>query len=417
MLAEHALAKIALEIESHPDAGLIYSDEDKIDLAGNRSNPFFKMDWNPELFLGQNYIGHLGVYRTDILRAIGGFREGFEGSQDYDLALRCIERLEPDQIRHIPRVLYHWRMVSGSLAEKRDAKPYAKEAARLAIGDHLKRVGIAARAEACPENIESHRVIYDLPDPAPRVDIIIDGDGSVDPKKCIESIRERTNYPSYEIAIATELRMLNELAMASNADIVLFLHADTEVTDGDWLREMASQAARSEVGVVGARLWYPDNTLQHSGYILGLGGVAGLPHRTCPRGHAGFFNRTYLQRNCSAVSAACLITRTAVFRELGGFDTKKLTSNYHDVDYCLRAQEHGLQVIWTPYANLVHYEIGSHEKLENPGQDNIYQRDTAYMQERWSEELREDPFYSPNLSLVPPGFELAFPPRWFLKDG
>ena len=417
MLAEHALARVALEIENHPDAGLIYSDEDKIDLAGNRSNPFFKMDWNPELFLGQNYISHLGVYRTDILRAIGGFREGFEGSQDYDLALRCIERLQPDQIRHIPRVLYHWRMVSGSLAEKRDAKPYAKDAARLAIGDHLKRVGIAARAEACPENIESHRVIYDLPDPAPRVDIIINVDGSIDPKKCIESIRERTNYPSYEIAIATGLRMLNEVANASNADVVLFLHADIEATDGDWLREMASHATRPEVGVVGARLWYPDNTLQHSGYILGLGGVAGLPHRNCPRGHAGFFNRTYLQRNCSAVSAACLITRTAVFRELGGFDTQKLTSNYHDIDYCLRAQENGLQVIWTPYANLIHYEIGSHENLENSEQDDTCERDSAYMQERWSEELREDPFYSPNLSLAPPGFELAFPPRWFLKDG
>ena len=412
MLAEHALAKVALKIESNPDVGLIYSDEDKIDFAGNRSNPFFKMDWNPELFLGQNYIGHLGVYRTDILRAIGGFREGFDGSQDYDLALRCIERLEPHQIIHIPRILYHWRMVSGSLAEKRDAKPYAKEAARSAIADHLQRMGIAGRAEACPENIESHRVVYDLPDPAPRVAIIIHRDGS-DVDKCVESIRSLTNYPNYEIAVANDKLQLNQLATATSADIVLLLHADIEAIDGDWLREMASQAARTEVGVVGARLWYPDNTLQNAGYILGLGGVAGVPHRTCPRGHAGFFNRTYLQRNCSAVSAACLAARAAVFRELGGLDKQNLTSNYHDIDFCLRAREHGLQVIWTPYADLVHYETDSDDKAKSAERDAVYQRDTAYMRERWAEELREDPFYSPNLSLAPPGFELAFPPRWF----
>ena len=416
MLAEHALAKVALEIESNLDVGLIYSDEDKIDLAGHRSNPFFKMDWNPELFFGQNYVGHLGVYRTDILRAIGGFREGFEGSQDYDLALRCIERLRPEQIRHIPRILYHWRMVSGSLAEKRDAKPYAKDAARRAIADHLQRVGIKGQAEACPENIESHRVIYDLPDPAPSVQIVIDGEGGVDPGKCIESIRRVTNYPNYEITVAKERRQLNEAGKATNAEILLFLHADIEAIEGDWLREMASHAARSEVGAVGARLWYPDDTLQHSGYILGLGGIAALPFRNAPRGHAGFFNRTFLQRNCSAVSAACLATRATVFRELGGFDNHNLTSNYHDIDFCLRVREQGQQVVWTPYANLIHDEVDSEGGQKSAEGEVALRQDTAYMQERWGEELREDPFYSPNLSLVPPGFGLAFPPRWFLKD-
>ena len=145
-------------------AGLIYSDEDKIDENGVRSNPFFKPDWNPELFLGQNFINHLGAYLTELLREIRGFREGFEGSQDYDLALRCVDRLKPEQIRHIPRILYHWRAVAGSLAAVPDAKPYAKEAARRAIGDHLQRQGIAGRVEPCPENVESHRVVYELPD-------------------------------------------------------------------------------------------------------------------------------------------------------------------------------------------------------------------------------------------------------------
>ncbi|MGI8481292.1 MAG: glycosyltransferase, partial [Chthoniobacterales bacterium] len=171
--AKNALAFVALEIDRYPVAGLIYSDEDKIDDAGARSNPFFKTDWNPELFLGQNYINHLGVYSAALLREIGGFREGFEGSQDYDLALRCIERLAPEQIRHIPRILYRWRMVAGSLAAVADAKPYAKEAARRAIADHLERRGIAARVAPCPENIESHRVVYELPNPAPLVSIVI----------------------------------------------------------------------------------------------------------------------------------------------------------------------------------------------------------------------------------------------------
>jgi hypothetical protein len=421
MLAEHALAKIAVEIEAHPEAGLIYSDEDKIDLAGNRSNPFFKTDWNPELFLGQNYINHLGVYRMDLLRKIGGFREGFEGSQDYDLAFRCIERLQPDQIRHVPRILYHWRMVSGSLAEKRDAKPYAKEAARHAIAGHLQRVGIAGRAEACPENIESHRVVYDLPNPAPRVLIIVDSAESVaGAQKCVESIRSLTSYSPYDIVVAAGQERpyperLNHAGLQANADVLVFLQSNLEVNNRDWLRELVSHASRSEVGAVGARLWYQDGTLQHSGYVLGLGEVAGLPHRTAPRGHAGFFNRTYLQRDCSAVSAACLATRKSVFAELSGFDMKNLTSNYHDIDFCLRVKEHGLRVIWSPYTDLVFRDLlatDDSEQISNEKQ----RRDADYMRERWGEELRADPFYSANLSLKLPGFELAFPPRWFSKN-
>ncbi len=398
MLSEHALAKVALEIESNPDVGLIYSDEDKIDLAGRRFSPFFKTDWNPEWFCGQNYVRHLALYRTDILRATGGFREEFEGALDYDLAFRCVERLEPEQIRHIPRILYHSRNLPG--------EPCATEVARRAIADHLQRVGIAGRVEPCPENGESHRVIYDLPNPPPRVTIIIRSkDGCLE--KCVESIRSRTNYPSFEIAIANDSQQLNELGRTANADIVLFLHADVEVVDSEWLREMVSHAIRREVGAVGARLWSADGKLQHAGYVLGIGEVAG---------DGGFVNESYLQRNCSAVSAACLATRTAVFRELGGFDCENLTNNYHDIDFCLRAREHGFQIIWTPYANLIRHEAGSDEQSKDEEKEIACRRDGAYMQERWGEELREDPFYSPNLSLVAPGFGLAFPPRWFSED-
>ena len=183
-------------------ARVIYSDEDKIDLTGVRSNPFFKPDWNPELFHGQNFINHLGVYQTALLREIGGFREGYEGSQDYDLAARCFDRIRPAQVQHIPRILYHWRSVPGSLAELPGAKPYAREAARRALRDHLSRKGIAGRVEPCPENNESHRVIYALPDPAPRVTIVIPTrDRIALLRRCVESLRAVTDYPAFDILI------------------------------------------------------------------------------------------------------------------------------------------------------------------------------------------------------------------------
>ena len=200
--AENALALVALEIERHPETGLIYSDEDKIDENGVRSNPFFKPDWNPELFLGQNYINHLGVYRLNLLRGIGGFRQGFEGSQDYDLALRCVEKLRPEQVRHIPRILYHWRMISGSLAAVPDAKPYAREAARRALAEHGERIGRPGAVVPCPENTESHRVIHALPKAAPLASIIIPTRDRLDLlERCVESIRTRTDYPSFEIIV------------------------------------------------------------------------------------------------------------------------------------------------------------------------------------------------------------------------
>ncbi len=173
LLAEHALAVVAATLNQHPEAGLIYSDEDKIDETGARCRPYFKSDWNPELLLGQNCISHLGIYRSALLREVGGFREGFEGSQDYDVALRCSEQLRADQIRHIPRVLYHWRMIEGSVAHDAEAKPYAREAARRAIADHLKRRRMAGRVTPCPENVDWHRVVFDLPNPAPLASIII----------------------------------------------------------------------------------------------------------------------------------------------------------------------------------------------------------------------------------------------------
>jgi glycosyltransferase involved in cell wall biosynthesis len=440
--AENALAFVALEIESHPNAGLIYSDEDKIDEGGTRSNPFFKPDWNPELFLGQNYINHLGCYRADLLRQIGGFREGFEGSQDYDLALRCVERLRPEQVRHIPRLLYHWRMIGGSLAAIPDAKPYAKEAARRAIAEFGKRTGLQGTVVPCPENAESHRFIHALPQPAPMVSIIIPTRDRVELlKRCVESIRSRTEYAPLEIIIIDNgsvepatldflraieqekvgvifegspfnySRLNNRAAADARGDVLVFLNNDTEIDDAGWLTEMTSHAARAEVGAVGARLWYPDGTLQHGGVILGLGGVAGHAFPHIPRGHPGYFNRAMLQQNCSAVTGACMAVRKTVFEELGGFDEENLGVTFNDIDFCLRLTQRGYRVVWTPYANLIHHESASRGHQRTQEEQREFERAVAYMQQTWGAQLLRDPFYNPNLSLNPPGFEIAFPPR------
>lgn len=443
MLAPNALAWVAFEIAAHPEARLIYSDEDKIDLASARSNPYFKTDWDPELFLAQNYINHLGVYETQLVRSVGGFREGYEGSQDYDLALRCVERLRPAQIRHIPRILYHWRSAPGSVADKPEAKPYAKEAARSALTDHLQREKVAARVEACPENPEAHRVIYGLPDPVPLVTIIVPTRDRVALlRRCLESLFSLTNYPSFEIVVvdngSTEAetaeyfrsletasqvcvirdagrfnfsRLNNKAATEARGKILAFLNNDIEVTEPDWLTEMVSHAARPEVGAVGARLWYANETLQHGGVVLGLGGVAGHAFLRMPRGHRGYFDRAILQRRCAAVTGACLITRRATFEQLGGFDEENLGVNFNDIDYCLRAAERGLATIWTPYANLIHDESVSRGHHRAPEEQAQFFREASYMQTRHGATLGRDPFYNLNLSLQLPGYELAFPPR------
>src|SRR5438067_1889446 len=431
--AENALALVALEIAQHPDAGLIYSDEDKVDEKGERSNPFFKPDWNPELFLGQNYINHLGCYRADLLCEIGGFREGFEGSQDYDLALRCVERLRPEQIRHVPRILYHWRMIGGSLAAVPDAKPYAKEAARRAIADFCKRNEMPATVVPCPENTESHRVIHALPAPAPLASIIIptrDRVGLL--KRCVESIRARTDYEPFEIVVVDNgsieeetsaflrqseadksirvvvengpfnySRLNNRAAAAARGDILVFLNNDTEIDDAGWLTELISHAARAEVGAVGARLWYPDGTLQHGGVILGLGGVAGHAFPNIPRGHPGYFNRAMLQQNCSAVTGACMVVRKSVFEELRGFDEVNLGVTFNDIDFCLRLTQRGYRIVWTPYANLVHHESASRGHHRTWEEQREFERAVDYMQKTWGTQLMHDPFYNPSLSLNP----------------
>lgn len=443
LLAPDALAWVALEIAQHPDARLIYSDEDKIDLAGARSNPFFKPDWNAELFLAQNYVNHLGVYEVGVLRELGGFREGFDGSQDHDLVLRFTEKLRPEQVRHIPRVLYHWRAIPGSVAAAIDAKPAAKEGARRALADHLRRRSIPARVEACPENPERHRVVYELPPELPLVSVIIPTrDRASLLKRCLEGLRQRTDYQRIEVIVVdngstekpardflTQLgeekdtqvlqdssafnfsRLINRGAAAASGEVLALLNNDIDVEEPGWLREMVSHVLQPDVGAVGARLWYPNRTLQHAGVILGLGGMAGHGSAGAKRGSPGYFDRIFLQQECSAVTGACILTRRTVFEDAGGFDEKHFAVSFNDIDFCLRLRQRGLRIVWTPYANLLHHESATRGRQRTLLEEEEFLQEAACFRQKWGAQLLDDPYYNPNLSLQQTGYEIAFPPR------
>lgn len=440
LLAEHALFWVADAINQNPSVCLIYSDEDKIDDAGKRFDPYFKCDWNVDLFYSHNLISHLGVYRADILTDIGGFREGLEGSQDYDLALRFVERIESKKIHHIPRVLYHWRTHAESTAKSGDTKPYAMLAGEHALNDHFQRQNVNARTELIGYG---YRVRYALPDIPPLVSLIILTKNSfLLLQRCIESILKKTTYPNYEILIVDngsddpatlqyieqlqanpkirvvrDNRQFNYSALNNAAvklargEIVGLLNNDLEVISHEWLSEMISHAMRPGVGAVGARLWYPNNTLQHGGVVIGLGGVAGHAHYHMPGHHHGYFGRAALINSFSAVSAACLVIRKDVYDEVGGMNENDLQVAYNDVDLCLRVGKAGYRNVWTPYAELYHHESATRGYEDTPERQKRFAKEVAYMKQQWGDILLRDPAYSPNLTLDYEDFSLAWPPR------
>jgi O-antigen biosynthesis protein len=436
-LAPHALYMIVEEINSCADASLIYTDEDMIDDQGRRFSPHFKTDWNPDLLLSQNYLGHLTVYRRDLI-APAGFRAGFEGCEEYDLTLRVIEQVAPAMIRHVPYVLVHRRSPTVEAAKK----PGFAISARHALQDHLDRLGIRAMVEASRSG-NYFRVRRMLPAAPPRVSIIIPTRDHVDfLRGSVESILRQTNYPNYEIVIIDnrsvdsgtlsylarlaerpDTRVLrfdhpfnfsainNFAAEQCNSPMLAFLNNDLLVINDDWLTEMVSQAIRPEVGAVGAMLYYPDDVIQHAGIIIGFGGVAVNCYNGRKRGSTGYFCRAELLQNYSAVTAACLLTRAEVFAEVGGFNENHLPVAFNDVDYCLRLRERGYLVTWTPYAELYHLESVSRGDDMSPSKIDRFRRDQAYMAERWAHVLSNDPYYSPNLSLDEVPFSLAASPR------
>lgn len=437
-----ALHHCALALERNPSWRMLYTDEDKIDEHGRRSDPYFKADWNPDLFLSQNCVCHLGVYARDLVTAIGGFRQGYDGAQDWDLALRAIEHLRADQIGHVPRVLYHWRMIEGSTALAPTEKDYAHRAAMRAIQDHLDRTRQHARVKELPGYSGYYRIAHQLPRPAPLVSILIPTRDRVDLlRQCIDSITRRTDYPAYEILVidngSCERRSLGYLAsLASRSDVrvlrdeapfnysainnraarhargevLALLNNDIEVIHPEWLTEMVSHALRPEIGVVGCMLYYPNDTIQHAGTILGIGGVAGHAYVGMPRGYPGDKHRAGLAQNLSAVTAACAVVRRQVFEQVGGLD-EDLVVAFNDVDFCLRVREAGYRNLWTPFAELYHHESASRGYENTPEKIQRFKREERFMQDRWGGLLESDPYYNVNLSLTNTPFTLAYPPR------
>jgi len=439
-LPPDALYWVVKAINDHPQAALLYSDEDKIDFDGDRTTPYFKCDWNYDLFLAHNLITHLGVYRTDVVREIGGFREGLEGAQDYDLALRFIERIEPTRIVHIPRLLYHWRMLAGSTAAGAGEKNYAAERARRAVEEHLARKGVAASVETVPQ-MAVQRVRYALPQPHPLVSIIIPTrNGQKLVRQCVESIRAKSTYEPYEILLVDNgsddkaaldyfdklageghVRLLkdprpfnfsrinNDAAREARGEYLLFLNNDIEVITPGWLEEMVGHAQRPEIGAVGAKLWYPNDTIQHAGLVL-VAGLAAHAHVGRKRGDHGYFSRASLTQSLSAVTAACLCLRRKLFEEVGGFD-ETLAVAFNDVDLCLRIQAAGYRNLYTPYAELYHHESASRGYEDTPEKMQRFQNEADILRARWMPVLMNDPYYSPNLTLSGDPFGLAWPPR------
>lgn len=445
-LEPYALAEVANAITLYPEANLIYSDEDKIDATGRRYDPYFKPAWQPELLLGQNYLAHLVVYRTDLIRKTGGFRPGYEGSQDWDLALRITEIIPAPSILHIPEVLYHWRAIPGSTALSVDEKEYSVNSAHRALTDHLKRTG--QKAELIPVSGGHWRVRFALPVAPPLVSVIIPTHNCASLlQTCVGSLLKKTNYPHFEIIIIDhcsddhdtlryfdELRAkglkivreegpfnyssLNNRAIAhAGGKVLCFLNNDIEVISSDWLCEMVSHALRPGIGVVGAMLYYPSNLLQHGGVVLGIAGprridgIAGHAMKNFSRDSHGYFNHLKLLKSYSAVTGACMVVLRETFEKVGGFNVTHLAVAFNDVDFCLRVRVAGYRNVWTPFAEMYHHESASRGYDDTPEKAARFKREYTYMRATWGSTLDDDPAYNPNLTLVHEDFSLAWPPR------
>jgi GT2 family glycosyltransferase len=441
VLSEHALFMVARTARAHPHAALIYSDEDKINEQGYRCHPYFKPDWNLALMRSHNLITHLAAYRSDVLRQIGGFRKGFEGAQDYDLALRFTDAVETRQIVHIPSILYHWRIHPGSTSDaSANAKPHAMLNGEKALNEHLQRSSIDAKAKLIGHG---YRVTYSLPSPPPKASLIIATRDRFDLlDRCITSIHEKTKYGDYEIiivdngsvdshtlaflqklrvnGIATVLsddgdfnfsRLNNAGVRAACGEIIVLMNNDLEVMDGGWLDEMVSLAIQPHTGAVGAKLVFPDGLIQHGGVILGIGDFAGHAHKGFEQMSLGYNGRLSLVSEFSAVTGACLAVRKCLFERARGLDEINLKVACNDVDLCLRLKEMGFSNLWTPHACLYHHESASRGYEDNPEKRARYKAESDFMRKRWGDLFRSDPFYNPNLTLEKENFDLAWPPR------
>ncbi|MBD3880414.1 tetratricopeptide repeat protein [Phormidium tenue FACHB-886] len=423
-----ALYEVVKLLNEHPEADMIYSDEDKLDDQGQRTDPFFKPDWCPDSFLSRMYTCHLGTYRRSLVEKIQGFRLGYEGAQDYDFVLRFTE--QTDRIFHIPKILYHWRIHPASAASGSSAKPYAYTAGKRAINDAIYRRGEPGRVEDHPQFLGFYNVRYQIQQYS-RVSIIIPTRnlGKV-LNRCLESIFLRSTYPDYEVIVIDNgsdepetlkvletwqnrqperfkcyrldipfnySRINNAAVQYATGDYLLFLNNDTEVIAADWIEGMVEQAQRSSIGAVGARLLYEDEKIQHAGVVLGLGGAAGHVFYHFPGSNPGYFGQLITVNNYSAVTAACLMCRREVFEQVNGFD-EDLAVAYNDVDLCLKIVQSGYRNVYLPHVSLYHHESKSRGHEDTPEKKNRLRQEAEILQQRWASFIEHDPCYSPNLT-------------------
>ena len=439
LLAPNALYEVAKVLEKEPDTEVLYTDEDKVrgeDLE--HFQPHLKPDFNPDLLRSNNYICHFFVVKRSILEKTGGFRSEYDGAQDYDFIFRCTE--EAGKIRHIPEILYHWRTHEASTADNPESKLYAFEAGKRAIEANLKRSGLVGTVTQT-KDYGFYRVKYSVVG-NPLVSIIIPNkDAREDLEKCINSILGRSTYSNYEILIvennSTEEKTFqfykkleaehpkarvvywdrefnysainNYGASFAKGEYLLLLNNDTEIINEDCLEELLGYCMRSDVGAVGARMYYEDDTIQHAGVVIGLGAhrSAGHTHYKMPREHLGYMGRLCYAQDVTAVTGACLMVKRSVYEEVGGLD-ETFTISLNDVDFCLKIREKGYLNIFTPFAELYHYESKT-RGMEEGEKLRRYERECEHFRERWKAQLDAgDPYYNPNFSLDYSDFTLRF---------
>lgn len=435
LLSPEALYQCAKAVQKEPQTDVIYSDEDKVDMSGKKFfEPHFKSDYNIDLLCTMNYICHLFVVRKDVMERAGLFESCYDGAQDHDFILRCTEKAE--HIVHIPKVLYHWRCHAQSTSENPESKLYAFENGCKAVKAHYDRIGIPAEVEQGPF-YGMYRTHY-LWKEQPLVSILIPNkDHAADLKKCMDSIEEKSTYRNFEFIIvennSTEeetfayykeiekrdnvrvlyykedfnySRINNFGAKEANGEYVLLLNNDTEMIEPDSIKEMLDVCMRPDVGIVGAKLLYEDNTIQHAGVIIGFGGVAGHAFIGQDRDDNGYFSRIISVQNLSAVTAACLMVRRSVFDEVEGLN-EEFKVAFNDIDFCLKVRKAGYLVVYNPYAQFYHYESKSRGQEDSADKVARFQQEIGLFGERWGELLEHgDPYYNPNLTLDKADFSL-----------
>lgn len=430
LLAPYALYEVVKCINKNPNAEFIYSDEDKIDEHGNRSEGYFKPDFSPDTLRCQNYICHFSIFKKELMQKLGGFNKKFDGAQDYDIFLRMSEVVKPENIKHIPRILYHWRVHKDSTAKlNSNAKNYAFDNGIKAIEAHLKRVGLDGTVtNGCINGI--YRVDYKVKG-NPKVSIVIPNKDGLDILKvCINSVLEKTTYDNYEIIIVEnnseteeifqyykELeknpkikivkypdtgfnysRIINYGVKNSSGEYIVQLNNDTELLTPNWLELMLGFCQREDVGGVGVKLYYPDETIQHAGIVVGLGGVAGNRFKSIPKDGHGYFANESMIQNLSAVTAACIMNPKSIYEEVGYMD-EKLAVAFNDVDFCLKIREKGYLIVYNPFVEFIHYESKSRGLENTPKKIKRFQGEMDTFKSKWQDFLDEgDPYYNINLS-------------------